>query len=108
MSINLRPNHNNNEHLKTKYLRSLIDSNINNLLVNSDKYVSERKVSERKVSERKVSKRNMTVQDKYIYIDNFVNNYFKYINCINNTDNGYTTDDCTSDDDDYFDDYLSN
>ena len=103
MSINLRPNHNNNEHLKTKYLRSLIDSNINNLLVNSDKYVSERKVSE-----RKVSKRNMTVQDKYIYIDNFVNNYFKYINCINNTDNGYTTDDCTSDDDDYFDDYLSN
>ena len=103
MSINLRPNHNNNEHLKTKYLRSLIDSNINNLLVNSDKYVSERKVSE-----RKVSKRNMTVQDKYIYIDNFVNNYFKYINCINNTVNGYTTDDCTSDDDDYFDDYLSN
>ena len=103
MSINLRPNLSNKEHLKTKYLRNLIDSNISNLLSSGDT-----DVSERKVQERKFQKVNKTIQEKYVYIDNFINNYFKHINFVNNTDDGYTTDDCASEDDDYFDDYLSN
>ena len=103
MSISLRPNLSNKEHLKTKYLRNLIDSNISNLLSSGDT-----DVSKRKVQETKVKKVNKTIQEKYVYIDNFINNYFKFITYVNNTDDGYITDECTSEDDDYFDDYLSN
>ena len=97
MSFELRPNLSNKEHHKTKYLSDKINLNLNNLFKESKTLKSNPVLEENKI-----------LQKKYRFIDNLIKNYFKYIGSLNNTIEGYTSDEYSSDEEEYFDDYLSN
>ena len=94
----LRPDLNNKEHLKTKFLNEKINNNLDSLF----NYESKDDNSEN------CKKSYKLLFKKYKYVDNFIKNYFRFIDCVNNTADGYTTDENSSDEEEYFDGYLSN